>query len=248
MPLWMGSWSWHKQTFLRASNQLWFYPLVTVPVIVLKSEHSNFNIILLQVAVIMSSPFSAFYRQNQEWVSDTRTLLSLTGSECFWRRWKTTHDSLCWATEAGDSPWLLLQNAEQTIHSKCTWFSFPCDRLHSLMLPFIFSWSFLRMLNLVFNIQCHCNPTTWLGWHDKSAFLRNPKQPQSFFSPLCQRPWSSSSFLFLLKAGIKHCNDLGMKFVVHVRSKRATLGETNYAHMQKENCVANGKKTIWAPQ
>lgn len=201
MPPCMGSWTWHSQTFLRASNQLWFYPLVTVPVIILKSEHSNFNNILLQVAVIMSSPFYAFYRLNQEWICDTRILLSLTGSECSWRRWKTTHHPLCWAMEAGDSPWLLLQNAEVTIHSKCTflrtWFSFPCDCLHSLMLPFFFCWSFLRILNLVCNIQCHCNPTTWLCWHDKSVFLRNPKQPQSFISlyvkHLDQHQVSSSS-------------------------------------------------------
>lgn len=227
MPLWIGSWTWHTQTLLRASNQLWFHPLVTMPVIILKSEHSNFNNILLQVAVIMSSPFYAFYRLDQEWLSDTRILLSLTGSECFWRRWKTTHDSLRWAMEAGDSPWLLPQNAEETIHSKCTflrtWFLFPCDCLHSLMLLFIFCWSFLRILNLVFNIQCHCNPTTWLCWHDKSVFLRNPKQPQSFFSPLCQRPWSTSSFLFFLK----------------LESNTATISEWNLWYMSDQKVTSS---------
>lgn len=144
----------------------------------------------------------------------------LNRSECFWRRWKTTQDFLCWGMEAGDSPWLLLQNAEETTHSKCTflriWFSFPCDCLHSLMLSFIFCWSFLRILNLVFNIQCHCNPSTWLCWHDKSVFLRNPKQPQSFFSLYVKAFFLlliNIKFPLLLKAGTKHCNDLRTKFV-----------------------------------
>lgn len=98
MPLCRGSWTWHNQTFLRASNQLWSYPPVTVPVIILRSEYSNFNNILLQVAAIMSSPFYAFYRLNQEWICDIRILLSLRRSKCSWRRWKTTQ--IPWA-----EPW-----------------------------------------------------------------------------------------------------------------------------------------------
>lgn len=148
---------------------------------------------------------------------DTRILLSLTGSECFWRRWKTTHNSLHWAMEAGDSPWLLLQNAEETTHSKCTfwrtWFLFPCDCWHSLMLSFIFCWSFLRILNLVFNIQCHCNPPTWLCLARQISVSQKSKTTSKLFFPSVSKTLINVKFPLILKAGIKHCNDLRAKFV-----------------------------------
>lgn len=185
----------------------------------------------------MLSPFYAFYRLNQEWVSDIRILLlSLTASKCVWRRRKTTHESPHWTTEAGGNPSRLLWDAEETNHSKCTlwrtWFLFPCHCLHSLMLIFIFC-VFLG-LYLLFNIHCHCNPTTWLSWHNKSMFLRNPKQPQSFFLPLCQRPWSTSCFLFFLKlvSNTAMMSEWNLLYMSDQKVKSRIGGKQNYPHIQ----------------
>lgn len=202
MPPCMGSWTWHNQTFLRASNQLWFYPPVTVPVIILKSELSNFNNIFLQVAVIMSFPFQAFYRLNQEWICDTRILLGLTGSECSWRRWKTTHDPMCWAMEAGDSPWLLLQNAEETIHCKCTflrtWFSFPCGCLYSLMLPFSSAEVFLGYWIWYAIFSVTVIPQLNFAGMTNQCFSEIQNNLKAFF-PSVSKTLINMNFLFFLK-------------------------------------------------
>ena len=80
-------------------------------------------------------------------------------------------------------------------------------------------------LHLVFNIQCHCNPTTWLTQHDNSVFVRNPQKPQSLFS-LCQRTWSTSSFLFFLKllSNTAMISELNLLYVSHQKGKSRAGG------------------------
>lgn len=88
-------------------------------------------------------------------------------------------------------------------------------------------------LYLVFNIQCHSNPTTWLSWHNRSMFLRNPKQPQSFFL-LCRRPWSTSNFLFFLKlvSNTAMISEWNLLYMSDQKVKSRVGGKLHYSHTE----------------